>query len=90
MIKEHISRIKALKKYGNFTLEELANESGISKHYICRYLGGNVDNTTVKTMQSLTEASNRLCAHRHPWGHTHNGFDGAVSSESPPETPTQI
>tara|TARA_Y100001938_G_C8068064_1_gene421459 strand:+ start:905 stop:1255 length:351 start_codon:yes stop_codon:yes gene_type:complete len=58
--KTHRATINAHREKWQITLAELSKKSGLSKSWICRYLGGQHDNPTLKTMERLEAAANTL------------------------------
>lgn len=85
--------INELREKYSITLNQIATASGLHKSYICRYLKGHHDNVTVKTIRRLDDAIDFLVASKVQWckdivaddiarRHTHQRFDGTVSSQS--------
>tara|TARA_R100000458_G_C8269739_1_gene244493 strand:- start:622 stop:975 length:354 start_codon:yes stop_codon:yes gene_type:complete len=55
-VEDHRNKINAIKKSMRMTLGELAQESGLSEAWICRYLRGKHDNPTHRTTEKLDTA----------------------------------
>ena len=81
MIDEHRNDINTIKTKWRLTLTELANESGVSRSWICRYLNGQHDNPTFNTMQKLVDAAQSLADARENQPSRGHQDDGTSSTD---------
>tara|TARA_R110002110_G_scaffold70920_1_gene189732 strand:+ start:278 stop:625 length:348 start_codon:yes stop_codon:yes gene_type:complete len=95
-VDEHRNKINKYKTHWRITLSEMAQKSGLSEGWICRYLRGQHDNPTYRTTQKLDEALKQIIGERQslqmpgskdstdpfsPGGRTHNGLDGLMPAK---------
>ncbi|QDP65068.1 MAG: hypothetical protein GOVbin1630_25 [Prokaryotic dsDNA virus sp.] len=98
--KEYRERIQSFKDHWKITYPELAEKSGLSVGWICRFLGGHHDNTTQYTVDRLYRAIGKIIEERNTmpyddknpfesvsdFGHSHIRSDGHMPTQGSVET----